>query len=237
MPPSSPSPRPAIDHGATAHLLGGAAVYQKLSPTSFPNVVAFQGDGYSVAAIAGQSPPATPLDAHYPDLQKSQTTIDAPNDDNTPPYPNLEVADEPNALRVVDTAGAPVDCRHDDTLFIPATDKIVYIIAAGSAEDLMSLLRVASPNRLPVADITRTDTALSLHLKNITTDQLKAKLRLLQSDNTILLEKDLPTLPTQTTIEIPLPTPPDTTKPLTLELTTPNPHGIIQRTTLPTEPK
>ena len=228
-------PAPAIDHGATAHLLGGAAFYQKLSPASFPYVAVFQGDGYSVAAVAGQSAGA-PLDGIYAELQKSRTTVGAAEDDGKPPYPNFEVADEPGSMRVVDAAGAPVDCRNGDTLYVPAADKIVYVIAGGSAEDLMSILRVAASNRLPVAglNIAHGDNALTLRLKNITADQLRGKLRILQPDNTVLLEKDLPAVPTQTAIEIPLVNPAEAPKSFTVELTTPSPHGIIQRTVLPT---
>jgi hypothetical protein len=143
-------PPAAVDHGATEHLLGGAAFYQKLhGPAEAPYVAAFQGDGYAVAAIAGFSA-GTPLDAAWPMLAKTRTVVSPVAGDPKRAYGNIEVGDDSGSMRVVDAAGAPVDCRDWDTLYVPVEGRVVYILQGGTAEDLMASLRSARTHDLPV---------------------------------------------------------------------------------------
>jgi len=72
-----------------------------------------------------------------------------------PAYPNLEVSDDNDQLRVVDASGAPVDCRVGDTLYVPVMEGggMMYVLASGNAEDLTALLRQGRRNRLPMVEI------------------------------------------------------------------------------------
>jgi len=207
-------PPPGIDHGATEHLLGGAVMFQKLQSGAgwtLPYVTAFQGDGYSIAAVAWLSA-GTPLDAMYPGLARTRTVVAPAADDDKPPYPNLEVEDEPGSMRVVDAAGAPVDCRNGDTLYVPAADRVVYVLAGGSAEDLMSLLRVATPNRLPVMEVSATAASggvVTVRLTNIGTDEVGGTVRLLApasagKERAILAEKEFVPLSPGKVLELPM---------------------------------
>jgi hypothetical protein len=207
-------PPPGIDHGATEHLLGGAVMFQKLQPGAgwtLPYVVAFQGDGYSIAAVAGLSA-GTPLDAMYPGLASTRTVVAPATEDDKPPYPNLEVEDEPGSMRAVDAAGAPIDCRDGDTLYVPAADHVAYVLAGGSAEDMMSLLRVATPNRLPVMEVSATATSgalVTVRLMNISTNEVGGTVRLLTPANagrerTILAEKDFMPIAVGKALEVPM---------------------------------
>jgi len=230
-----PVPEPGVDHGATVHLLGATVFFQKLSSASFPYVAAFQGDGYAVAAVAGQSA-GTPLDGMYPALTKSHTTVDAVEDGGKPAYPNLEVADEPGTMRVVDGAGAAVDCRKDDTVYVPAGDRVVYVLAGGSAEDLMSVLRVAVGNRLPVADavMVKGESGVTVRVKNITGDELRGKVRVLvagarMQDKAAVTEKSFAGLAAQGVVEVPV----DVSKEVKwmgVEVETGGAHGVMQKT-------
>ena len=64
--------------------------------------------------------------------------------------PCLEVADDTRSMRVVDARGNPLECRLGDTLNVPVGNALVYLLASGSAEDLTSLLRTATPRGVAV---------------------------------------------------------------------------------------
>lgn len=183
-------PAMAADRGVTAHLFGGAVFFQNVHPEIPPYMCAFQGDGFAVAAIAGFHA-ATPLDGAFPALAaaaqtvaplKGETKRDAKQD-----YPCLEVSDDAQAMRVVDTAGSPVDCRVGDTLYVPATDRVVYLLQAGNAEDLVALLRTAVTDRLPMFEVPapvagmdgEKRPTLTLRLRNVTAAELSGALRVL----------------------------------------------------------
>jgi len=200
-----PLPPPAVDRGVTAHLLGGAAFLQRVDPESLPYIAVFQGgggDGYGVAVVAGLSA-HTAVDAMFPALAKGKTIV-VPGgrggegggwgvEDQRPPYPNFEVADDNEQLRVVDASGSPVDCRVGDTLYVPVSDQVMYVLASGSAEDLTALLRQGTRNRLPMVEIEwRPDPSapgsaggsaegrgMKLKLTNITTEAMSGKVRVI----------------------------------------------------------
>ncbi|MGN6370906.1 MAG: hypothetical protein ACTHN5_21845 [Phycisphaerae bacterium] len=222
-------PAPGADHGATAHLLGGAAFYQKLSAAGYPYVAAFQGDGYAVAAVCGVGA-GTPLDALYPALGKGRTTVEAAGEGGKGANANLEVADEPGSMRVVDGAGAAVDCRDDDTLYVPAGEKVVYVIAGGTAEDLMSILRVAEGNRLPVADVgmVKGEGGVVVRVRNITGDELRGKVKVLAGDGTVIGEKEVVVGAGQG-VDLPA-AGVEGKKEETVEVVTSGAHGVVQRT-------
>ncbi len=155
-------PPPHVDCGVMAHLFSGAVFLQRIylpTPTGegtidpfvyeLPYIAVFQGDGYAVAAVAGFSA-GTPLDARYPDLARTRTVVDlaAPNDE--PPGPNLEVGDDTHTMRVVDDQGSALDCRVGDHLYVPAGDRMSYVLQAGTADDLAGSLRPANTNHLPL---------------------------------------------------------------------------------------
>ena len=112
------------------------------------------------------------------------------SDDQKPPYPNVEVPDDTHSLRVVDAAGAPVECRNGDDFFVPATDHLVYILETGNADDLAALLRPAAVNRMPMMEISATPAfiaegdvkkpALTVRLTNITLDEVGGSLKIVQ---------------------------------------------------------
>ncbi|HVS71195.1 MAG TPA: hypothetical protein VHQ47_08070, partial [Phycisphaerae bacterium] len=198
-----PLPAPADDRGATAHLLGNARFYQLIHPAAaripdappdlppLPFVAVFQADQFSVAAIAGPGA-GTPLDRAYPTLAAGKTVIIPASDpdQDDPPYANLRLPDDAAALRAVDAAGAPIDCRVGDYLYVPAAEKLVYVLAGGAggnAEELAALLRPATANRLPAfdfslaipPDIAHTgEGGLTLRLTNISPNPLPGTLRL-----------------------------------------------------------
>ncbi len=95
----------------------------------------------------------TPVDGVYRALANTRTAVSPAAEDDLPGYANLEVGDDGGAMRVVDRAGAPVDCRKYDTLYVPAEDRVVYLLEGGHAEDLMAGLRSAAGHRFPVAEI------------------------------------------------------------------------------------
>lgn len=190
-------PPPAVDRGVIEHLLGGTVLYQKLhsQPGALPYAASFQGDGYAVAAVAGLSA-GTPLDAAWPPLAHTRTVVTPLKEDEKPPYPNLEVGDDSATMRVVDSAGAPVDCRQGDTLYIPAADKVVYVLQGGSADDLLSTLTSAVTNRLPVMELEATavdeGNSVTLQITNISTTKIAGVLRLImpsEKEPTVLGEQ------------------------------------------------
>jgi hypothetical protein len=159
-------PAPVEDRGATAHLLGGSVLFQVLRANhpeapdgapgdvpSAPFMAVFQGDNFSVAAIAGVGA-GTALDVRYPGLAAGKTVVAPTRDPDVeePAYANVQVPNDQRSLRVVDGAGAPVDCKVGDMLYVPATEKMVYLLGAGKAEDLAALLRPAPVGRMPIFD-------------------------------------------------------------------------------------
>jgi hypothetical protein len=174
-----PLPPPQVDRGVTAHLFGGAVIFQKSHPERLPYIATFQGDGYAVAAVAGLGA-GTPLDAVHPWLARTRSVVSPVRDDEKPSYPSLELPDDTRSLRVVDAVGAPVDCRSGDVLFVPASERMMYVLASGNAEDLAALLRPAMGNRLPVMEIAATGFvalengkySLTLKLTNITREEM-----------------------------------------------------------------
>jgi hypothetical protein len=149
-------------------------------------------------------------------------------------------------MRVVDAAGAPVDCRNGDTLFVPAADRPVYILAGGSAEDLLSLLRVATPNHLPAMEISAalTNNIVTVHLKNITAEELGGVIKLILPNPdgkppTLLAEKTFVPISPDKSLDVPLELSADLPKEhmLIAEITTAGTHPLIQRTALPVDPK
>ncbi len=254
----APLPPPAVDHGVAVHLLNGTVLFQRVHPADtnaadLPFVAVFQGDSYAVAAIAGLSA-GTPIDALFPTLARTPTIVAPATPDENPSYPNLEASDDTHAMRVVDAAGLPVECPQGgsrDTIFIPAGDKMVYLLQGGMAEDLAGSLRPANRNRLPVLEISASfnkpgPDAMTLTLRNITTAELAGKLRLIRPQNPaananqpaeLLAEKEFPPIAPNQTLELPLdPHSPASlkqlTSPLILEITTPAPHALIQRTAI-----
>ena len=121
-------PPTGVDRGVVEHLLGGAVFYQKLrGAAEAPYVATFQGDGYAVAAVAGFSA-GTPLDAAWPELARTRTVVSPIDEDQKPAYANLEVGDDSGSMRVVDAAGSSVDSRDWDRLYVPAADRVVYVL-------------------------------------------------------------------------------------------------------------
>lgn len=193
-------PAPADDRGVTAHLLGGSVLFQSLRANhpdapdaapgdmpSLPFMAVFQGDNFSVAAIAGLGA-GTALDVRFPGLAAGKTVVVPTRDPDVddPAYANVQVPDDQRSLRVVDGAGAPVDCKVGDMLYVPATDRMVYLLGAGKAEDLAALLRPAPVSRVPVFDFTLAippdvggegGGGLTLHLTNISEKELGGTVR------------------------------------------------------------
>jgi hypothetical protein len=213
-----PIPAPEADHGVTAHLLNGTVFIQRIhlatlspdAPSPLPFIALFQGDGYSLAAIAGPSA-GTELDAALPGLARGRTQVEPGRGadgsdgakDQRPRYPNIEVSDDTRAMRVVDAQGDPVECRYGDSLFAPAEDKVVYLLQAGRADDLAGSLRPSRPNRLPMFEISvRIDPdapKFSVDLENIALSELSGSVRVLlpARDNAAGLslgDKELPAL-------------------------------------------
>jgi hypothetical protein len=235
-----------LDRGVTAHLLGGAVFFQHLHADVPPCIAVFQGDGFAVAGISGFHAP-TPLDAAFPAVAAASQTI-APARAERPraakfAYPNLQVSDDSHAMRVVDTAGRPVDCRDGDTLYVPAADRVVYLLQAGNAEDLVALLRTAVTDRLPMFELAPPvpgvdkdhRPTLTLRLRNITAVELAGSLRILATidqQEAELAQHDFVPLGSGQWLELTLPLtrelPANTA--LTFELTTGN---SVQRTNVP----
>jgi hypothetical protein len=249
-------PPPNVDNGVTEHLLGGAVMLQRVQvsvassdpngpqSTKVPFAAVFQGDGYSLAAVAGFSA-GTELDAAFPSLARTRTQVDLvkPNDD--PATPNLEIGDDTRAMRVVDAAGAPVDCRVGDNVFVPATDKVVYLIHGGSAEELAGMIRPADPNHLPIFDLqliptpqAAPDINWTLHLQNIATRETAGTVRLINppaagESPAILAEKDFAAISPGKTMEVPLELAAKLSfGTIVVEITTKGAKAVIQRTAL-----
>ncbi len=244
-----PIPEPETDNGVTAHLLNGTVFYKRLSisiPTADPTVAGtsnipfialFQGDGYTVAAIAGFSA-GTDLDGQYPALAGAPTHVEPLKPDDKP-YPNLEVGDDTHSMRVVDAAGAPVDCRIGDSVFVPAADAMVYLLQGGSAEDLAGTLLPATAHRLPLLEITATQAAdgkVKLRLHNISVREQSGTLRLIRPPTAgdqaaaELAAKDFSPIEPgkQTDVSLDVAAQPGGT--LVAEITTTGPSAAVQRT-------
>ena len=252
----APVAPPEIDRGVTAHLLNGTVFFQRVrratpdddktdAGTNFqlPFIAVFQGDGYALAAIAGLSA-GTDLDAAYPALARTRSQVQPVTPDEKPPYPHLEVSDDTHTMRVVDAEGSPVDCRVGDSLYVPAEEKIVYLLQAGPAEDLAGSLRPAVANHFPVFEIglsQAVDGAVTLKLRNITAAEVGGKYRLLRPSTTpqtppeVLSDGEfVPVLPGKA-LEIPIrlkETAP-LARPLVAEITTDGNKPVIQRTAIP----
>ncbi|MCL2640247.1 MAG: hypothetical protein FWD53_05330, partial [Phycisphaerales bacterium] len=148
------------------------------------------------------------IDATFPGLAKSKTIV-VPADgggveDHRPPYANLEIADDNDHLRVVDATGAPIDCRVGDTLYIPVSDQIMYVLASSTAEDLTALLRQGKRNRLPMLEIEAKDGVLKL--TNITPEgggAISGKLRMIDpKSKAVLGERALEQLAAGQSVEL-----------------------------------
>jgi hypothetical protein len=248
-----PAPAPSVDHGVTAHLLSGTVFAQRLHitvPTANPNepesslipfVAVFQGDGYSVAAIAGFDA-GTDLDGLYPGLAHTRTQVEPIKPDDLPPpaaRPNLQIGDDTRSMRVVDSSGAPVDCRVGDNLFVPAEGEMMYVLQGGSAAELAGSLRVATPNRLPVFEIAVRQTAegVSVRLHNVSTKETAGMLRLIRVAGGaagVSAEKEFVAISPDKTLEVPLTLTPEELaalgSPLVVEVRTLGNKGIVQRT-------
>jgi hypothetical protein len=251
-----PVPPPEVDHGVTAHLLGGATLMQRLrvtvptadptapDSTDIPFVAVFQGDGYAVAAIAGFGA-GTDLDGLYPGLTRGRTQVEAARTEDAPAGPTLCIGDDTRTMRVVDSAGAPVDCRVGDSLFVPAEDEVFYVLQGGSAADLAGSLRVASGNALPAFEIGVIPGAdgLTIRLHNITTRELGGQLRLIRVGSSpdaspaTLAESDFGPLGPGKTSDVPLELPHEEAEaqraPMAVEIETSGSKPLVQRTALP----
>ena len=248
-----PAPSPDVDHGVTAHLLGGTVLLQRLQvtvptanptapeSTKIPFVAVFQGDGYAVAAVAGFSA-GTDLDAEFPGLAHARTQVEPMKADDLPAYPNLQVGDDTHTMRVVDAAGAPVECRVGDNLFVPAAENVVYLLQGGTAVELAGSLRVATGNRLPLFEVGVTAGAegLTIRLHNIATRELGGTVRLSRPPASagqateVVAEKDFAGLGPDKSLELPVTVPEETrgrwTGPVVVEVTTAGGKAVVQRT-------
>jgi hypothetical protein len=252
------APPPELDHGVTAHLFGGAAFTQRLrltvptanpaepDSTDIPFVAVFQGDGYALAAIAGFGA-GTDLDSLYPALARTPTRVESGKTGDSPTMPALCIGDDTRSMRVVDSAGAPVDCRIGDNLFVPAQESVMYVLEGGAAADLAGSLRVATPTGLPAFEITVEPAAegLTAHLHNVATRELAGTLRLIRvasppdTGSVTLIEKEFAPLPPGKSADLSLDlsaeqiqalrSPPS---PLTLEIRTTGSKPLVQRSTL-----
>lgn len=127
------------DRGVLEHLFGGTALFERLHPGYQPYVGVFQGDGYSVAAIAGPGA-GTPEDTNWENLPQ-------------PRGATMEVADENHEMRLVDEAGRAVKAHVGDVWKIPLDSHVRYLIQGGTAEDQAALLRAADSTNLPFVDV------------------------------------------------------------------------------------
>jgi len=254
-----PVPPPGIDRGVTAHLLGGAVLYQRVrlalasDPTTqpaetpegltpfneLPFIAVFQGDGYALAAIAGLSA-GTAIDATYPELARTRTVVSPVSPSQEPAYPNLEIGDDTHTMRVVDGEGSPVECRVGDSLFVPAADKMNYVLQGGAADELAGSLRASVLNHFPLVTIraAQADGGITLRLTNIRPREAGGTVRLFtppgatNEQPTLLAEKALVPITPGRTLEVPLDIPagisaPSSDKPLIAEIST---TTQIQRT-------
>jgi hypothetical protein len=242
-----PVPPPSVDNGVTAHLLNGTVFFQRLSiavptadPTApdtsnIPYIALFQGDGYCVAGIAGFAA-GTDLDAQFAALAHTPTQVE-PQKPDEKPYPNLEVGDDTHSMRVVDAAGAPVDCRGGDQLYVPAEDAVVYLLQAGTAQDLGGTLMAAVPNRLPLLSIqpVQKPDALYLQIQNISARTQSGTFRLLRpptggQPGVTLAERDMPELAPNKETSLPIVGAISGT--LVVEITTTGARPVVQRTAI-----
>ncbi len=246
-------PGPEADHGVAAHLLGGSVFIQRLQvtvptadrnapdTTALPFVAVFQGDGYAVAAVAGFSA-GTDIDALYPSLARTRTEVTPVKSDDTVTYANLLVADDAKALRVVDAAGAPVDCRWGDNVYVPAADSVMYVLQGGTAEDLAGLLRVASCNRLPVCELGAAAGAegITIKIHNISPRELAGTVRIIRPPANagegveVLAGKEFMAVAVDKTLALTLPVSAEIlakiSGPVVVEVTTGGPKAVVQRT-------
>jgi hypothetical protein len=254
-----PAPPPAIDHGVTAHLLGGAALLERLrvtvptanpaepDSTNIPFVAVFQGDGYAVAAIAGFGA-GTDLDGLYPALAQGRTEAGTTKAEDGPARPTLNISDDTRTMRVVDSAGAPVDCRVGDSLMVPAEDEVMYVLQGGTAADLAGSLRVAVGSGLPVfeAGVTPTADGVTVRLRNVATKEMGGTVRLIQSSDAaqggavVMAEKDFAAVGPGQTREIPMGLSRQEIEalrgPVVVEIRTTGAKPVLQRTAVPLGP-
>jgi len=172
-------PVPPEDHGITVHVFGGTVLLQRVRPETPPYVVVFQGNGYSVAAIAGIGAGTTPLDAEWPHLAKS-------------PGATLEVMDENREMRLVDATGNVLERKTGDLFAVPLDGSMWYLIAPTSAEETAALLRRAPAQGLAVAEVTggavhATDAGpeLVVRVRNALLDEKGGAVRVLRGDKEV----------------------------------------------------
>jgi len=256
----APVPPPGIDRGVTAHLMGGAVLIQRvrlpvaLDPATqpieaaegavpfneLPFIAVFQGDGFALAAIAGLSA-GTPIDAVYPELARTRTVVSPVTPDDEPAYANLEIGDDTHTMRVVDGEGSPVECRVGDSLYVPAGDKMVYVLQGGTADELAGSIRPGVLNRVPLVSIRaiQGEAGITVRLTNIRPAEVGGAVRLFAQGEggkpALLAEKAFaPILPGRT-VEVPLEAgAPATEKPLIAEVVT---STQVQRTAVMVETK
>lgn len=135
------------DRGVLEHLFGGTALFERLHPGYHPYIGVFQGDGYSVAAIAGPGA-GTPEDVTWKNLPVAQGAT-------------MEVADENQEMRLVDINGRPVDARKGAVWQIPLDGRVRYLIQGGTAEEQAALLRTAVASKLAIVDVEVIDIVLT----------------------------------------------------------------------------
>ncbi len=181
VPPEEGDPvsatNPAGTRGAAANSASGRPAI-----AAIPFIAVFQGDGYSVAAVAGPGA-GTSLDAAFPALARTPTEIEPLAPVLQPPVPHLTVDDDSHSMRVVNEAGEAVDCRTGDTLDLPISTRMIYLLAGGSAEDLAGSLSPARPAYFPAVEISRSKGggggAAVLVMRNISPGEISGKIRAL----------------------------------------------------------
>ncbi len=175
---------PVVEHdkGVIEQLLGGAALFERMHPGYHPYVGVFQGDGYSVAAIAGPGA-GTPEDLEWANLPSVPGAV-------------MEVADENFEMRLVDEAGQPVNARIGDVWKIPLDGKIRYLLQGGSSEEQAALLRTAATDKLPIVDVQVLELiapqddkrfgALRIKISNARPYEVSGTLKIYDAKNTLL---------------------------------------------------
>ena len=180
------------DRGVTAHLFGGAALFERVRPELPPYIAVFQGDGYAVAAVAGLGA-GTAVDKAWPGLAGTGGT--------------LALLDDGGDMRVVDEAGQDVDCRVGDALNVPLDRRTRYVLQAGNAEDLSAVVRTAIIKGLPALEVAVTEVApvagagggVKVKLRNATVDDVGGVVRVLaltadEANGNVVGQQDLPAL-------------------------------------------
>ena len=168
------------DRGVTAHLLGGAALFERVRPELPPYIAVFQGDGYALAAVAGLGA-GTAVDAAWPGLVRAAGDAKARG--------TLAVLDDTGDMGVVDEAGREVDCRMGDNVNVPLDRRSArYVLQGGNAEDLAAVLRTAAVKGLPAVEVSATVTpaghegqagAVKVQVRNATVDEVSGTVKVL----------------------------------------------------------